>query len=264
MKTKERLATDNDYFSSSLDKGILVVRQKRHILHVTQDLDHIFSLYDYMDSVLSSKSYRAFVMLARFEQSACTVYNRFLSKILSGSRAGDDFYRFVNVVNRLILTISTLNCMTVFAGQGIISLFYLNIGLAHDYRIVTEDTVFENLNSDIGLITKGSGYFLPRLLGIRKATEVLQRKSFPAEDALQLGLVDRIVPASKLEEETVQAVLRDSVRSSSTLLGIRKLFKCDTKELKRSLELEDDLIKERLNSAEFRKTFAADRNKLAS
>ena len=51
-----------------------------HILHVTQDLDHIFSLYDYMDSVLSSKSYRAFVMLARFEQSACTVIIAFCRK----------------------------------------------------------------------------------------------------------------------------------------------------------------------------------------
>jgi 2-(1,2-epoxy-1,2-dihydrophenyl)acetyl-CoA isomerase len=147
--------------------------------------------------------------------------------------------------------------MTVFAGQGTVSLFYLNIGLAHDYRIVADDTVFENPNADIGLITKGSGYFLPRLLGIRKATEVLQWKSFSAEDALQMGLVDRIVPVSKLEKETMQFVLKDLVLSSSTLLGIRKLLKCDVKELKRSLELEDQLITERLNSAEFRERFAA-------
>ena len=91
--------------------------------------------------------------------------------------------------------------MTVFAGQGTISLFYLNTALAYDYRIVAEDTVFENLNLDIGLVTKGSGYFLPRLLGIRKATEVLQWKSFSAEDALQLGLVDLIVPASSWKKK---------------------------------------------------------------
>jgi hypothetical protein len=33
------------------------------------------------------------------------------------------------------------------------------------------------------------------------------------------------------------------------------LFKCDPKELQRSLELEDQLIKERLKSPDFRKTF---------
>jgi 2-(1,2-epoxy-1,2-dihydrophenyl)acetyl-CoA isomerase len=264
MTTKEILTTDNDYFSTSLDNGILVVRQKQHILHVTQYLNDIFSLYDYMDSVLSSKSYKAFVMFARSEKNGCIENSRFLSKILSGSLDSNDLDRFVNVVNRLIITLSTLNRMTVFAGQGTISLFYLNIGLTHDYRIVTEDTVFENLNSDIGLITKGSGYFLPRLLGIRKATELLQWKSFSAEDALQLGLVDQVVPVSKLEEETMRFVLRDPVHSSSTLLGIRKLLKCDLKELKRSLDLEDRLIKERLQSVEFKEAFAAHREKPAS
>jgi hypothetical protein len=68
-------------------------------------------------------------------------------------------------------------------------------------------------------------------------------------------LIDRIVPVSKLEEETMQFVAANLEASVSTLLGIRKLFKCDPKELQRSLELEDRLIKERLQSPDFRKTF---------
>ena len=134
-------------------------------------------------------------------------------------------------------------------------MFHLNLGLAYDYRIVADDTVFVNPGADIGMITKGSGYFLPRLLGVRKATEVLQWKSFCAEEALDLGLIDLIVPLSKLEEETMQFVAANLEASVSTLLGIRKLFKCDPKELQRSLELEDRLIKERLQSPDFRKTF---------
>ncbi len=252
MTTHNTLIRDNEFFSSSLENGILVLRQKQHILHLSQELGDIFSFYEYMNSLLSNKSYKALVMYARSEHSTRNEYSRFLSQILSGNSDKNDLDRFVNVVNNLFVTLSTLNRMTVFAGQGTLSLFYLNIGLAHDYRIVAEDTVFENLNADIGLITKGSGYFLPRLLGIRKATDVLQWKSFSAEDALQMGLVDQIVPASKLEEETMQFVLTDPVYHSSTLLAIRKLFKCDTKELKRSLGLEDSLIKESLNSVEFK------------
>jgi 2-(1,2-epoxy-1,2-dihydrophenyl)acetyl-CoA isomerase len=196
-------------------------------------------------------------MLARFEGSRHIEHSEFLSKVLSISWENNHLDRFINVVNRLILTLSTLNSITVFAGQGTISQFYLNLGLAYDYRIVTDDTVFQNPNVDIGLITKGSGYFLPRLLGIRKATEVLQWRSFTAEDALHLGLVDRIVPASKLEEETMRFVQGSLANSASTFLGIRKLLKCDAKELKRSLDLEDILIKERLGSPDFKETFAA-------
>jgi enoyl-CoA hydratase/carnithine racemase len=262
MTAKKIITAENDYFSSSLHNGILMVRQKQHILHMTECLEDVFYLYDYMDTVDTSDSYRAFVMFARSEQNGYVEHSRFLSKILSGIPESNDLDRFLNMVNRLLLKLSTLNRITVFAGRGTISLFYLNIGLAHDYRLVAEDTVFENPNTDTGLITKGSGYFLPRLLGIRKATDVLQWKSFSAEDALQLGLVDQIVPESKLEEETMQFVSRDPVHSPPALLTIRKLLKCDIKELERSLELEDHLIKERLISAEFKEAFALSRKHL--
>jgi enoyl-CoA hydratase/carnithine racemase len=262
MKAQKILTTDNEQFSSSLDNEILVIREKQHILHLTQDIRDVFSLYDYLDSVASSKAYKALVMFARSEQSLQIEHSRFLSRILSGHLELHSLERFLNLANKYILSISTLNCMTVFAGQGTVSLFYLNTGLAYDYRIIAEDTVFENHNVDIGLVTKGSGYFLPRLLGIRKATEVLQWKSFSAEEALQLGLVDLVVPVSRLEEETMEFVSGNQALLSSNLLGIRKLFKCDIKELKRSLELEDNLIKERLNSEEFRRTFTAKREDL--
>ena len=252
MTTKGTLNTENDYFSSSLENEVLVVRQKQHILYLTQELEDCFSLYRYMDLLSSNDSYNAMVMFVNSQQISQIEYGCFMSKVLSGKWESTELERFLNVVNMLFLRLSTLNRMTVFAGQGILSLFYLNIGLAHDYRIVAEDTVFENLNAHMGLVTKGSGYFLPRLLGIQKATEVLQWKSFSAEDALELGLVDRIVPVSRLEEETMQFVLADPVYSSSTLLGIRKLLKCDAKELKRSLDLEDCLIKEYRKSAEIK------------
>lgn len=262
MKDQEILTTDNEQFSSFLDNEILVIREKQHIFYLTKDVRDILSLYDYMNSLLSSRAYKALVMFARSEQSLHIEHRHFLSKILSDNRERLDlnrFYRFLNEVNKLILALPTIPRMTVFAGQGRVSLFYLNIGLAFDYRIVAEDTVFENPNLDIGLVTKGSGYFLPRLLGIRKATEVLLRKSFSAEDALQLGLVDLIVPVSRLEEATMQFVSGNQAQLSPTLLDIRKLFKCDLKELERSLELEDNLIKERLKSEEFRQTLAANR-----
>ncbi len=257
MQAQEILTTDNEQFSSFLDNEILVVREKQHIFHLTKDVRDIFSLYDYMNSVLSSRAYKALVMFAHSEQNLHIEHRRFLSKILSDNWERLNLDRFLNEVNKLILILPTVPRMTVFAGQGTVSLFYLNVGLAFDYRIVAEDTVFENLNLDIGLVTKGSGYFLPRLLGIRKATEVLLRKSFSAEDALQLGLVDLIVPVSRLEEETMQFVSKNQALLSSTLLDIRKLFKCDIEELQRSLELEDNLIKDRLKSEEFRRTFAA-------
>jgi enoyl-CoA hydratase/carnithine racemase len=195
------------------------------------------------------------VMFACPDKDEYIEYSMFLCKALSAKNHNLLIDRLSNTVNYLISTLSRLNCITVYAGRGTVSMFHLNLSLAYDYRIVADDTVFENAGAEIGMITKGSGYFLPRLLGVRKATEVLQWKTFCAEDALNLGLIDRIVPVSKLEEETMRFVAANLEASVSTLLSIRKLFKCDPEELQRSLELEDRLIKERLQSPDFRKTF---------
>ena len=255
MKTPESFTTDNDLLSSSLENDVLVIRQKQHIKSLTQDVNAIYSFYEYLESILSSKSYKAMVMFACPDKDEYIEYGRFLSKALSAKNNNLLIHRLTNAVNHFILTLTKINGITVYAGRGTVSMFHLNLGLAYDYRIVAEDTVFVNPGADIGMITKGSGYFLPRLLGVRKATEVLQWKSFCAEEALDLGLIDLIVPLSKLEEETMKFVAADLEASVSTLLGIRKLFKCDQKELQRSLELEDRLTKERLQSPDFRKTF---------
>jgi enoyl-CoA hydratase/carnithine racemase len=255
MATQKSFTTDNDLLSSSLENDVLVIRQKQHIKTLTHDIDAIYSFYNYQQSILASKSYKAMVMFACPDKDEYIEYGMFLSKALSAKNHNLLIDRLANAVNYLICTLSRLNGITVYAGRGTVSMFHLNLSLAYDYRIVADDTVFENAGAEIGMITKGSGYFLPRLLGVRKATEVLQWKTFCAEDALNLGLIDRIVSVSKLEEETMQLVAGNLEASVSTLLSIRKLFKCDPKELQRSLELEDQLIKDRLQSPDFRKTF---------
>lgn len=251
MESQQRLTTDKEAFSSSLHNGILVIREKRHIFHITEGVKEILSLYDYIGSVLSNKAYKALVMCARSEPSLHKEHRSFLSKILAGDPKTPYLDRFLNVANKYILSLSALNCTTVFAGQGTLSLFCLNTGLAYEYRIVADNAVFENLDLALGLVTKGSGYLMPRLLGIRKATEVLQQKRITAEDALQLGLVDQVVPVERLEEETMRIASRSATRLSPTLLDIRKLLKCDIGDLERSLKLEDVLIKERMNSQGF-------------
>jgi 2-(1,2-epoxy-1,2-dihydrophenyl)acetyl-CoA isomerase len=256
MKTNFSVNYDSNIFSSSMADGVVVVRQKQHIRNLTQDINSIFLLYDYLESILSSNNIKSIVIVSRPDNGERLEHSKFLCKALAEKREHTLIDRFANVVNKLILTLSAVNGITVYAGRGRVSLFHLNLSLACDYRIVADDTIFENLNADLCLITKGSGYFFPRLLGVKKASEVLQWKTFSAEDALQLGLIDMIVPSSKLEEETTNFVAASLTGSASTLIGIRKLLKCDMKELLRSLELEDLLIKERIESDDFKHVFA--------
>jgi 2-(1,2-epoxy-1,2-dihydrophenyl)acetyl-CoA isomerase len=254
MSTQGTLSTDNEIFSSSLEDNILIIRQKKHLIHVTHDINKLFSFYEYLESMIESKDIKALIVFGAPETDGFVEFGKTMCKAVQISHNNKIFDRYLNAVNRLFISLSSLNCVTVYAYKGLTSLFHLNTSLAYDYRIASTNTSFENTNADIGIITKGSGYFLPRLLGVKKATEVLQWKSFSAEDALQLGLIDRIVPEARLEDETLQFTRSSLEHPISALLGVRKLLKCDQQELKRSLELEDKLIKDRLESSEFKQT----------
>lgn len=80
------------------------------------------------------------------------------------------------------------------------------ITLASDIRIAVPDSFFLAPFINIGLTggELGTTYFLPRLVGLSNATEIVMTgRRVPAEEALRMGLVSRIVPAEGLIDEAL-------------------------------------------------------------
>jgi enoyl-CoA hydratase/carnithine racemase len=79
-----------------------------------------------------------------------------------------------------------------------------DLALACDLRIASERATFCSTFVRIGLAPgDGGAYFLPRLTGLNKALEILLTgRVIKMEEALRIGLVDRVVPVEKLSEET--------------------------------------------------------------
>ncbi|MFQ5652579.1 MAG: enoyl-CoA hydratase/isomerase family protein [bacterium] len=93
--------------------------------------------------------------------------------------------------------IAAINGDTVGGGLG--------LAIACDFRIAVEKARFCAPFVAIGLAgcDMSAGYFLPRLVGLGKATEMMMTARFvKAEEAERIGLVQRIVPAGQLAEET--------------------------------------------------------------
>lgn len=87
----------------------------------------------------------------------------------------------------------------VAAGAG------LSIALASDIRIASEEASFSSIFVKRSLVPDaGLSYTLPRLVGLGVAMEMaLTGNIYDAHWALGKGLVNRVVPADKLMEETM-------------------------------------------------------------
>lgn len=79
-----------------------------------------------------------------------------------------------------------------------------DLALACDLRIASEKATFCSAFIRIGLIPGNGGlYFLPRLTGLSKALEILMTgRVIKMDEALRIGLVDRVVRPENLEDET--------------------------------------------------------------
>ena len=107
-----------------------------------------------------------------------------------------EFHEAVRALARLPKpTIAAVNGAA--AGAGV------SLALACDFRIASDKASFTMAFSKIGLVPdSGASWALPRLVGTAKAMEMLiLSEPVRAPEALEIGLVTRVVPADALESE---------------------------------------------------------------
>lgn len=92
--------------------------------------------------------------------------------------------------------IASLNGLATGAG--------LDMALMCDLRIAADIARFAEFYIKVGIVPgDGGAYYLPRLVGTSKALELLWLADFvDAQEALRIGMINKVVPAEQLEEET--------------------------------------------------------------
>ena len=104
---------------------------------------------------------------------------------------------------------------------------YTAIALRGDIRIASEEAKIQITFSRIGLmIEAGSTFLLPRLVGMGKACELaFTARTIDAKEALEIGLVDKVVPSGDLMKAAREmAKTIASVSPMSNRLAKRALY----------------------------------------
>ena len=106
--------------------------------------------------------------------------------------------------HRLIRQMVALEKPIIGAINGIAAGAGCGVALAADIRLAADDASFMLAFSRIGLIPdSGVNWLLPRLVGYARAYEMaITADRVPAAQALEWGLVNRVVPAAQLPEIT--------------------------------------------------------------
>ncbi len=125
--------------------------------------------------------------------------------------------------NTLVMRIRTIEKPIVASLGGIAAGVGLSIALACDLRIAGDDSQLTLGFAKIGLVPDGGASFmLPLLAGFGRGLELAMLSDrIDAQEAHRLGLVNRVVPAASLVEETA-ALARRLAEVSPIAAGLTK------------------------------------------
>jgi 2-(1,2-epoxy-1,2-dihydrophenyl)acetyl-CoA isomerase len=147
--------------------------------------------------------------------------------------------RTIRLFHPAVLALANLSIPTVAAIQGAAAGAGIGLMLACDFVIATPSTRFTLAYPKIGAtIDGGASWFLPRLVGTRKAKELaMLSDALDGVQAEKLGLVTRLVTPEMLEDEAIRFTQMLSQGPTEAFGAIKHLVE---HALSRSLETQLD------------------------
>ena len=255
MKKVSNFEVDYDFFSGRREENIVLISFKENLLQRTTHLDAKGLLFDYLELISRSDAIRGVLIIGSPKKMGREEYIRFYRQVLQPEFDMRGLARVYNAVNQFVLKMVDFKKIVVHADSGKVISFYMNISLACDYRIIGDNTFFQNPYLDLELVPKGGGaFFLSRLLGFSKASELLlSDKDSTAEEALRLGIVDKVVPFVEVDEAALKIAKDFARKPVGSVSGIKRLLSSCLTDLEACLECENQVLLQTVSRSDFRR-----------
>jgi 2-(1,2-epoxy-1,2-dihydrophenyl)acetyl-CoA isomerase len=130
----------------------------------------------------------------------------------------------------------------------------LSLAMGCDLAIAADTARFNLAYVNVGVNCDGGGsWSLPRLVGLRNAMGIaLLGETFDAQEALRLGIVNRVVPAAELEQATHAIALRLANGPTLAIGRMKRLLRESFEnDLATQLDLERENFRACADSADF-------------
>ena len=135
------------------------------------------------------------------------------------------------------------------------------LALASDFRVAADTARIAFLFVKVGLAgaDMGAAYLLPRMVGLGRATELLMTGDFiDADEALRIGLYNRVVPPDELPAATAALVERLVRGPAAGLAATKAALESEMNtDLESALRAEARIQAELMRGPDFQEGFAA-------
>ena len=125
------------------------------------------------------------------------------------------------------VTLQRMDTPVIAVINGATAGYGLDLALGCDMRLVSDQAKLAPAFAQVGIIPESGGtWYLPRLVGWAKACEIsMLGDPISAQQALEYGLVNKVVPADDLVNEAIAWAEKISSNAPLAIAEIKRLFR---------------------------------------
>ncbi|MGD0304348.1 MAG: enoyl-CoA hydratase-related protein [Candidatus Acidiferrales bacterium] len=164
-----------------------------------------------------------------------------LLRELRQRKAANELEPLLRAGKEIVMAMATMPKIVITAVNGPAAGGGMNLALAGDIRIASDQAKFAESFVQIGLFPDfGGTYLLPRIVGPTRASELFYTaQMLSADDALKLGIVSRVIPQGEFEAETKKLAQTMATSASMSHRDVKHRMSSEyRKELEAALEEE--------------------------
>jgi 2-(1,2-epoxy-1,2-dihydrophenyl)acetyl-CoA isomerase len=146
-----------------------------------------------------------------------------------------------NELHKAVSAFARMRAVVIIAVNGLAAGAGFSLCLIGDFVIAAASAKFTMAYTAAGLSPDGSStYFIPRLIGLRKAQELLlTNRTLNATEACDWGLISRVVPDEDLNEASLAVAKQFANGPSHAQSVVKKLLLCSLRcGLEEQMEIE--------------------------
>jgi 2-(1,2-epoxy-1,2-dihydrophenyl)acetyl-CoA isomerase len=177
-----------------------------------------------------------------------------------GDATGEAVKSLADDLHDAISLLCRMDAVLIVAVNGVAAGAGFSIALIGDIVLASESATFTMAYTRAGLSPDGSSsYFLPRLVGLRKAQELmLLNHKLSAQQALELGLVTRVVADDSLQQQAELVAQEFVAGSKASAANVKKLLMSSfERDLETQMEIEGELVSQCASSKDGREGIQA-------
>ena len=247
------IITSTEFFEISRKDAISIVRIKRNVFDFICDIELSGELLGFIKNIKESAEIK---VLLFYNDPDCVnevQYDNFIKRIECKTNEGfqlapnikekDIRFREINILNRFIRALANLHIIVVSGIQGSIVTPFVGLALVADFIYAQKGTKFIMAHNKYGLHPSGGlPFFLSNSLHHSMAMEFQMKEFFTAEEAYEMGLINKILPEQDFLNNLISETKKFSKYKHCTIQQTKRLTNFSRKSLDDYFELEERIL----------------------